>query len=339
MKPTFDEQLLLAEYQHFSESLWRNEEIGEKRVSYFISLVTAVLTGLVAIDVTNLGDKVDLPSMILAFLTILLVVGILTFLRMLRRNRVTDEYQSIIKYLREEMRVRSVSLSDYHIRFDKPKYLLRGGLAEMVAALNALIVAALIYFIGNSEGEELPVILFMVLGAAIVFALQALPIMRRRGQGKNEPTASPRITQTFRAGVGLLIQHEDGRLLAYERLDHPDSWQFPQGGIDDEEEPLEAAYRELHEETGLNEWQVARPQHPPVLTVYELPRGYRSVKTGRGQAQYWFLFRFTGTDKDISLGDGKEFSKWAWMTIDEVIQKTVGFRKRVYRQLQEQMGI
>ncbi|MDX1407110.1 MAG: NUDIX domain-containing protein, partial [Saprospiraceae bacterium] len=248
MKPTFDEQLLLAEYQHFSESLWRNEEIGEKRVSYFVTLVTAVLSGLIALDVTVLENKLNLKNLIVAFLIILLVVGILTFLRMLRRNRVTDEYIDIIKYLREEMRVRSFSLSDYQITFRKPKTLLRGGLAEMVAALNALIVAALIYFAWTSDFSELSrmqqgnAIAWVLLGSIYAFGFQSIPVMRRRSH-QQQPGQLPEqrrkagIPQTFRAGVGMVIQRADGKLLAFERRDYPDSWQFPQGGIEPGEEP------------------------------------------------------------------------------------------------------
>ncbi|MFM8650631.1 MAG: NUDIX domain-containing protein, partial [Actinomycetota bacterium] len=57
---------------------------------------------------------------------------------------------------------------------------------------------------------------------------------------------------TFRAGVAMIVRRGDGQLLAFERRDSPGSWQLPQGGIDAGETPTDAAWRELHEETGLD---------------------------------------------------------------------------------------
>ena len=55
----------------------------------------------------------------------------------------------------------------------------------------------------------------------------------------------------FRAGVVIIVRGLDDRLLAFERGDVPGQWQLPQGGLDVNETPVAAAWRELHEETGL----------------------------------------------------------------------------------------
>ena len=64
-------------------------------------------------------------------------------------------------------------------------------------------------------------------------------------------------SQSFRAGVVIVIRRENGDLMAFERKDVPGSWQLPQGGIDIDEEPVDAAWRELAEETGLTSADVA----------------------------------------------------------------------------------
>ena len=95
----------------------------------------------------------------------------------------------------------------------------------------------------------------------------------------------------------------------------PGAWQLPQGGLDEDEEPLAAARRESTEETGLPAAALELVTTLPDLLAYELPADLRSVKTGRGQVQYWFLFRFAGEDRLIAVGAGKEFRAWRWTTL------------------------
>ena len=140
----------------------------------------------------------------------------------------------------------------------------------------------------------------------------------------------------FRAGVGLIVINQAGLVLASERSDTPGSWQFPQGGLDNEEQPLEAAYRELKEEVGLGPEAIDFLQESSDWLAYELPADKRHDKHGRGQVQKWVAFRFKGQDQDIDLngGDSKpEFINWRWMKIDEVITNVIEFRRNVYRQL------
>lgn len=140
----------------------------------------------------------------------------------------------------------------------------------------------------------------------------------------------------FRAGVGIVVVDRDGRVLGLERSDVPGSWQFPQGGIDPGEEPLDAARRELAEETGI-EWQFVEllAEHPSWLG-YELPASRRSPKTGRGQVHRWFLVRFVGDDTDIDLTahvGGGEFGAWRWMHIGELHELTWDVRRPTYQTL------
>jgi len=147
------------------------------------------------------------------------------------------------------------------------------------------------------------------------------------------------IPQTFRAGVGAVIQRADGCVLAFQRIDDPSAWQFPQGGLNLGETPLDALFREIYEETGLCREQVSLQTNEPQLLAYELPKAYRSPRTGRGQALYWFNLQFHGPDDAITLGDGKEFTAWEWLPMDEVLKRISPFRKEVYERLSDTLPL
>ena len=139
-------------------------------------------------------------------------------------------------------------------------------------------------------------------------------------------------SQSFRAGVGAVILNTEGKVLALERKDIPGAWQLPQGGLEDET-PLEAVKREIHEETGIEAGDLKLLSEGSKLLAYELPPEARSKKTGRGQVQYWFLFRFIGQETAITLGDQEEFSAWKWMSMDKLVAKIVSFKQPVYQEL------
>src|SRR5213594_1531693 len=99
-----DEKLLLAEYSHFGDGLFKNEEIGERRIEFFLTIATAVLGGVVFLltsDHVRLSEP-SVQKVALAALLGLLLLGIVTFARILQRDRVTDEYKRIQRFLREQ---------------------------------------------------------------------------------------------------------------------------------------------------------------------------------------------------------------------------------------------
>jgi len=139
----------------------------------------------------------------------------------------------------------------------------------------------------------------------------------------------------FRAGAGAVIINWQGKVLALERAGMEGAWQLPQGGLKKGEEPLDAVYREIAEETGIRKSNLKHLGSVSEPLVYELPKEARSEKTGRGQVQYWFLFRLLGHESVISLDKGGEFGAWRWLPLSELLELAVEFRRPVYRRLGE----
>ena len=135
----------------------------------------------------------------------------------------------------------------------------------------------------------------------------------------------------FRANVGAIVVDATGRMMVFERSDLADQWQLPQGGIDDDETPVEAAWRELAEETGLTDDHVRLVDEFPEWTAYAYPDGAR--KNGRlGQAQRWFTFEVVD-DGVVPEPDGDEFVDWKWVEPEWMVDNAVEFRQSTYRRV------
>ena len=142
----------------------------------------------------------------------------------------------------------------------------------------------------------------------------------------------------YRLCAGIVLACSHGKVFAGQRLDSDfDAWQMPQGGIDDGEEPLAAARRELSEETGIAPELAEFEAEFPDWLDYDLPEDLVPVIWGgrfRGQRQKWFLFRFKGQDSDINIDTSHpEFSAWRWMDADEIVRNAVWFKSDIYRQV------
>ncbi|GAB6051525.1 RNA pyrophosphohydrolase [Magnetospira thiophila] len=143
----------------------------------------------------------------------------------------------------------------------------------------------------------------------------------------------------YRRGVGAVLFNAQGLVFAAQRIDTPEpAWQFPQGGIDEDEKPKQALLRELKEEIGTDQAEIiGKSRH---WLTYDLPPEIADkVWHGhyRGQKQRWFALRFTGTDADINLNAGHaEFSTWQWMPLLDLPRLIVPFKRPLYEQIVEE---
>lgn len=122
-----------------------------------------------------------------------------------------------------------------------------------------------------------------------------------------------------------------------------DAWQFPQGGIKENEEPEDALFRELQEEVGLKAHEVEVIANTSGWLKYRLPKKY--VRSGKlpvciGQKQKWFLLRLLADDKCVSLdhGDVPEFDDWRWVSYWYPLEQVVSFKREVYRQALKELS-
>ncbi len=142
--------------------------------------------------------------------------------------------------------------------------------------------------------------------------------------------------QVYRPNIGIILLNSEGKILLAERNGMPNTWQLPQGGIDDNETPLSALYREVKEEIGLS------PESYNVLAVtpgwihYQVPYWQELAKSNnkfRGQKQKWFLLEFTGQEVDINLDlyDEIEFINWQWVAYWYPLTVAIDFKLGAYR--------
>ncbi len=148
----------------------------------------------------------------------------------------------------------------------------------------------------------------------------------------------PNVNKFFRANAAAVIVNDGGQVLAFKRPQARGlGWQFPQGGIKGGESPLQAVYREIQEETAIPPDKLELLHEASHWLSYELPEMYRTKKTGRGQTQKWFLFKFVGDDADIRP-DQNEFTEWQWIAFEAVLDQVIAFRRPVYSRLQQELG-
>ena len=141
----------------------------------------------------------------------------------------------------------------------------------------------------------------------------------------------------YRANVGIVITNEKKQILLAKRFKQ-DAWQLPQGGIDQDETELEALYRELEEEVGLDPTQVILLAKTPKWLRYDLPLEHirrRQKPTCIGQKQVWFLLKLDSSDNDISLDSHHkvEFDDWKWVDYWRPVDEVINFKRDVYEDM------
>lgn len=145
----------------------------------------------------------------------------------------------------------------------------------------------------------------------------------------------------YRLNVGIILANGSGKVFLGKRVNQ-NAWQFPQGGLDLDENLEETVFRELWEEVGLENDKVEIISHTRQWLKYKLPRKLiRSSKpTCIGQKQKWFLLKMLGEDNDFKLNaSGKpEFDDWRWVSYWYPLSQVIHFKRDVYRRALKELA-
>ena len=147
-------------------------------------------------------------------------------------------------------------------------------------------------------------------------------------------------TENYRPNVAIIILNKEGQILWCKRKDG-NGWQFPQGGLDKGESPLEAVYRETQEEVGLERNDLRIIKETTEWFNYKVPEErlpkYFRFENSKfiGQTQKWFLAEILCEDSRINLNASSpiEFVDWTWSSYWHPINGGVDFKKSTYRKV------
>lgn len=142
----------------------------------------------------------------------------------------------------------------------------------------------------------------------------------------------------YRHGVGIMLINQKKEIFVGKRIDNKsDAWQMPQGGLDVAEEEDLAMFRELKEETGIEDFSIKVLKKSRGYYYYNLPYNLQKKFWGGkylGQKQRWYLVEFVGDENLINVKtQNPEFSTWKWISSDTIISSIVGFKRDLYREV------
>ena len=142
----------------------------------------------------------------------------------------------------------------------------------------------------------------------------------------------------LRIGVGIILLNKKNKVFVGRRIDNPTKfWQMPQGGVNKNEDYFNAAKRELEEETSIKSVKLIKELDSWIK--YDLPKNLLGkIWKGKygGQKQKWFVMRFLGDDKEISVKTKHpEFFEWKWIELDKITDVVVDFKLNVYKEVRK----
>ena len=144
----------------------------------------------------------------------------------------------------------------------------------------------------------------------------------------------------LRIGVGIILLNDKNNVFVGKRIDNPkNSWQMPQGGVDENEDFLQAAKRELEEETGVKSVKLIKELDG--WFKYDLPEyllGKLWEGKYRGQKQKWFVMKFIGKPNEINVKTkNPEFFDWKWIELSKLPDVAVHFKVNIYKRIKEEL--
>ena len=144
----------------------------------------------------------------------------------------------------------------------------------------------------------------------------------------------------LRSGVGIVVLNKKNEVFVAKRIDNQKNfWQMPQGGVDKGESYLTAAYRELEEETSINNVELIKELDG--LISYLLPEKLLGIiwkGKYKGQEQKWFVVRFLGQDSEIDIKTkNPEFCEWKWVNLENITDQVVDFKSHVYEDVKKKV--
>ena len=144
----------------------------------------------------------------------------------------------------------------------------------------------------------------------------------------------------LRSGVGIVVLNKNDQVFVARRIDNSKNfWQMPQGGVEQEEDFLTAAYRELKEETSIKKVELIKELEG--FITYHLPDHLLGIiwkGKYKGQKQKWFLMRYLGEDNEININTkNPEFLDWKWVGLNQITELVVEFKFLVYQEVQEKV--
>ena len=143
-------------------------------------------------------------------------------------------------------------------------------------------------------------------------------------------------------GVGIALLNGSNKVFVGRRIDNPKNfWQMPQGGVDKNETFINAAKRELEEETGIKTTTLIR-EIDEWLT-YNLPKNLLGkIWKGkyRGQKQKWFVMKLTGSESEININTkNPEFLDWKWIDPNDLPNVAVNFKIKIYKRMAKELTL
>ena len=144
----------------------------------------------------------------------------------------------------------------------------------------------------------------------------------------------------LRTGVGIVLLNQENKVFVGRRIDNPKNfWQMPQGGVNNNENYLDAAKRELLEETSIKSVKIIKELEE--WLAYDLPDNLLGkIWQGKykGQKQKWFIMKFMGTNNEIDINTkNPEFSDWKWVGHIDLPKIAVNFKINIYKKLSEEI--